>query len=187
MKRGKLVGLVGYMGAGKTTTTNRAIEGDNRFARVGFSDPFREMLAICGVPHELYDDKSRWNDPLPALCGQTIRHATRTLGTEWGRQHIGADFWTGIAMRRIEEHREAGRTVIIDNVRFPSEFNAVEDAGGITVAFLRPGTAIDVSHESEHYIAMLQDKSQRRFNHRNPYKHSTDRFLHILEEIHAMD
>lgn len=83
----KLIGIVGHMGAGKTTTCRAATKlhgGD--WAHIGFSDPFKRMLAAIGIEEALYNDKSRWDDPLPELCGKTLRHATQTLGTEWGAQ-----------------------------------------------------------------------------------------------------
>lgn len=82
------------------------------------------------------------------LAGRTPRYAMQTLGTEWGRDLIGADFWVGTAMKRARGHK----TVITD-VRFPNEMEAVETASGhcfgITADWI---TATEGEHESEALI-----------------------------------
>lgn len=182
---GKLIGIVGHMGAGKTTTVAQAATTLSNFSwrLMGFSDPFQPMLEACGIPLFVYLDKSRWNEPLDALCGKTLRQATRSLGQTWGRECIGDDFWTRIALRKAESERLRNRHVIIDNVRYPSEFEALDQAGGIMIAFHRPGLEPDLSHVSEQHIAELQTWCHHRFEHREPFMQSNTRFAELLTEI----
>lgn len=181
MKRGKLFGLVGYSGAGKTTTTQQAIMlSDEVIRRVGFSDPFQMMLVPLGIDAELYNDKSKWNEPLPQLCGKTLRHATQTLGTEWGRNCISPELWVNVALTTVETYRRCGWTVIMDNVRFQTEFEAIEQAGGTLIAFHRPGLEPDLTHASEQHIATLQEWSHLRFEHREPFEESNRKFAQLI-------
>lgn len=157
--QGKLIGIVGYQGSGKTSLTNAAINcwnGPRNTIVMGFSDPMYDMLSALGVPNELIFDKSKWDDPVEILCGRTLRHATRTLGTEWGRNFIGDDLWTNAALKRANEYRDTGGNVIIDNCRFPSEFKRLVAEGATMVALLRPSIVPDLSHVSEQHIADLQ-------------------------------
>lgn len=180
----KLIGIVGHMGAGKTTTCKAATKlhgGD--FYHMGFSDPFKRMLAAVGIEEAFYNDKSRWNDPLPELCGKTLRHATRTLGQTWGRECIGDEFWTIIALQTARQRMAEWNHVIIDNVRYLSEFEMIEKAGGKFIAFHRPGLEPDMSHVSETSIPELQTYCHHRFYHREPFEASNRLFARLLAEI----
>lgn len=148
-----IIGLVGYAGAGKTTIARAALKSLSGWQHVGFSDPMIAMIRALGVPESVIIDKSRWNEPLPVLNGRTLRHAMQTLGTEWGRAHLGDNFWVNHAMY----HVALGCHTIIDNVRFPNEFGAIKEHGGIIVALHRESAKpIGELHESERYIAALQ-------------------------------
>ncbi len=152
-----IIGLVGYAGAGKTTVARAALESLSGWQHIGFSDPMVAMIRALGVPESIIADKSRWNESLPVLNGCTLRHAMQTLGTEWGRKHLGNDFWVNHAMQRAQSFD--GHT-IIDNVRFPNEFDKIEYEGGILIA-LRRLEAVPLTgemHESEAHINQLQQR-----------------------------
>lgn len=160
---GKLIGICGFTGSGKTELSDGAISQlrgtaykASRTVKIGFSDPLYDMLGVMGVPEDVLRNKARWNEPLDILCGRSTRYACRELGNEFGRERIGVNVWVNIAIRRASLQRAAGRNVVIDNVRYPNEFEAVRNAGGIIVALHRPGLEIDTSHPSEAFIADLQ-------------------------------
>lgn len=183
---GKLIGIVGYAGSGKTTVTHEAIScwnGPPKTVQRNFSRPIVEALAVMGVPRELLDDKARWNDPLEILCGQTIRHAAQTLGTEWGRCYIGQEFWTGIALTEANAMRDKGRHVIIDNVRFPSEMQAMRKAGATFVAMYGTNTPIDVQHESEKHIATLQKRCEFGILNNGTFNEAVEKMRKIIVDI----
>lgn len=156
-----LIALCGYKGSGKTTITDLAIRrmSYGYYRRIGFADPMVDMIEAMGIPRSILNDKSRWNEPQSILCGRSIRHAVDTLGTDWGRDQIGINVWTGIALQRAVAIAGDGKTVIIDNVRFPSEVEAVKSAGGLLIAFRRYGQqpcAEDLQKPSERHIAAIQ-------------------------------
>lgn len=147
--------FVGYMGSGKTTIARAALTGRTNWQHIGFSDPMIEMMRVLGVPDSIISDKARWNDPLDVLNARTLRHATQTIGTEWGREHMGQDFWLNHGLTRARNFK--GNT-FIDNVRFPNEARAITKAGGILIALHRRESVplCGVTHTSEQHIAFIQ-------------------------------
>jgi hypothetical protein len=74
-----------------------------------------------------------------------IRGMLQRLGTEVGRDMLGADVWVDYAIRNIGlEDR-----VIITDVRFPNEADAIRAEGGHIWRIWRPGTTAINAHESE--------------------------------------
>jgi hypothetical protein len=64
------------------------------------------------------------------LCGKTPRHAMQTLGTQWGRDCIGKDFWLNLwGQRALQTLRDGGR-VVVDDCRFPNEAQLIRRVGG---------------------------------------------------------
>jgi hypothetical protein len=81
----------------------------------------------------------------------------QTLGTEWGRNLIGPQFWTGIAQHWAQRNLQDGHSVVIDDVRFPNEAEVIKRMGGILVRVIRPDNVIDESHPSESLIGTLKE------------------------------
>lgn len=156
-----IIALCGYKGTGKSTVTDKAIRfmAFGYYKRIGFADTMVEMIRTMGVPDAILRDKSRWNEPVEILDGRSVRHAVDTLGTDWGRDCLGINVWTGICLRRASEFSAKGKTVIIDNVRFISEAVALSEAGATMIAFERAGhkpPPEDLEKPSEMNIAHIQ-------------------------------
>ena len=82
--------------------------------------------------------------PSHLLCGATPRRAMQTLGTEWGRNMIGPDVWVRLTMHRVDELLASGVNVIIDDVRFDNEAEAIRERDGQLITLSRgptPATA----------------------------------------------
>lgn len=180
---GKVIGIVGYLGSGKTTMANASVNYVNNFMRVGFADPLYDMLIAMGLSEMEVRDKSKWDDPQELLFGKTIRHACITLGTEWGRQHINVDVWSAALVNRIHPILEMGTHVIIDNVRFPSEMDyLIANCETEFVALYRDDIKIDTSHESEKHIATLQKRCKHHI-HNTTITDAVAEFIRILDGI----
>lgn len=180
---GKVIGIVGYLGSGKTTMASAAINFVNNFTRVGFADPLYDMLIAMGLPETDVRDKSKWNDPQELLFGRSIRHACVTLGTEWGRKQINVDVWSAVLVNRIRPILEMQTHVIIDNVRFPSEMDyLIANCETEFVALYRDDIEIDLSHESEKHIAYLQRFCKYHINNVT-ITGAVEEFCKILEKI----
>ena len=146
---GKIIGICGYKGAGKSTVTQTAI-----FNPVLSS---KALLCAMGIPAEILDNKSRWNEPLDILCGHSTRFAFETLGTEWGKDTVGKNIWINIALAEARMLiNDMGISVLFDNVRYLDEFAALRQEGAKIIALTRPGLLVDLSHASERDIAAIQ-------------------------------
>jgi hypothetical protein len=136
-----VIAFTGLAESGKSTCA-RHLALRRRFIKFSFADPLKDMLAVITDPR----NKSAAPD---ILCGRTIREALQTLGTEWGRQMIGADLWIRCARRNVADLRRRGfNRLACDDVRMDNEAQFIHEIGGIVVRIIRPGlTAMD--HPSE--------------------------------------
>lgn len=69
--------------------------------------------------------------------GKTPREAMQSLGTEWGRELIHPDIWVTAWSNYV--FKIGAGYVVVDDVRFLNEINAVRNRNGIIVRVERPG------------------------------------------------
>lgn len=142
-----IIGIAGHRGSGKSAAA--AILVQRGFVRQRFAQPLKDMLKSVGLTDE-HVDGSLKEAPCELLGGATPRHAMQTLGTEWGRELLHPDLW-------IILWRARARTtpfVVVDDVRFPNEVEAIRAEGGTVWRIKRPGCIGD-GHVSESYISDL--------------------------------
>lgn len=107
------------------------------------------------VAHAMLDGDLK-EEPSCYFNGRTPRHAMQTLGTEWGRVSIAQDLWTDTWVRRAVNVPH----VVVDDCRFPSEAQVVQNLRGAIIRVNRPATdhyTID-NHPSETEINNIQHK-----------------------------
>jgi hypothetical protein len=153
-----IVGLSGYAGAGKDTAADALIE--KGFTRVSFADKLREVAlainplvpvvvpGIAGAEDrhtymrlDNYVDLHGWTEAKKNL---EVRGLLQRLGTEAGRKILGENVWVDAVMNDLPE----GNLVFTD-MRFPNEYDAIVNAGGIAVRIQRPGVTAVNAHPSE--------------------------------------
>lgn len=149
-----LIALAGPAGVGKSTIAVAVrVRAGLDSQQFSFALPIK-MMADRLLRHAGYNPTEAFrllNSPegkrtcIPELGGITVRRLLQTLGTEWGRTHLGNTVWTDLCMRAAGLARHAGGTAIIDDCRFPDEARAVLNAGGIVVRLVRPGQVVDAS------------------------------------------
>lgn len=156
--RVRTIGFCGPAGAGKSTAADRLVKRW-RFNRVRFAGPLKAMMAALGLSAEHLDGALK-EEPTPLLCGRTPRQAMQWLGTEWGRDLIGPDFWIEAWRAAVEGVKptfsyhggfDPIRLIVADDVRFANEAKAIRDRGGIIVRIERPGagSSSGAAHASE--------------------------------------
>ena len=165
-----LVGLVGKKRAGKDTFAGAM---DWRFMRVAFADPLREaayaLNPIVGWNY-LADEPVRYQEAID-LGGYEeakddypeVRGILQRLGTESIRA-LDDGFWLRAGTARIDELRDSSirraqgmfdavdTPVVVTDVRYPNEADAIRERGGVIVRILRPGTTTVDGHPSENAL-----------------------------------
>lgn len=92
------------------------------------------------------------NTPIPELGMKTPRDLMQTLGTEWGRDLVDQDVWARVAASRVLSHLRNGRSVVIDDLRFPNEVAVLRQCVGQceVVQIVRPDAPpLPTAHKSE--------------------------------------
>ena len=146
MTRHRVIGFAGRAGSGKSAAADYLM-GAYGFQRVKMAGPLKAALAAIGLSaREIEGDLKE--APCDLLCGKTPRHAMITLGTEWGREMIGPNFWTNTWERKARELLEQGFHVVCDDVRFPNEVEAIHALGGSVIRIERIGVSTG-AHVSE--------------------------------------
>ena len=142
-----LLGITGPARSGKDTFAEVLVQ-DFGWHRDSFAEPLRDFVAgLLGMSRaqlELVKDR-----PLEKLDGVTPRRMMQTLGTEWGRELVHRELWIRALLWRAGGYLEAGRSVVVPDVRFENEADAIRAAGGLVVHIARPGSPVVEAHASE--------------------------------------
>lgn len=128
-----MIGLTGPAGSGKSEAAKYLVRGHG-FRPLKFAGPMKAMLRAfyeeVGLTPEEIERRIEGDlkeVPDPYLNDRTPRHAMQTLGTEWGRNCMGADFWIKGWKHCI--NRESG-PVVTDDCRFNNEADTIRELGG---------------------------------------------------------
>lgn len=140
---------------GKSTVAER-LRARHSFAIEKFAFPLKKMLGALFdevmPPHEVRRrlEGDLKEIPIAALGFVTPRRMMQTLGTEWGRG-LDPDFWVQVMEARLSVHdaRYSSARIVVDDMRFPNEFDAMRRFGATLVRVDRPGESVTPSHASE--------------------------------------
>lgn len=150
-----LIGLVGRKGSGKDTAA-KGLLSDPRWVRVALADPLREVVKTMFQLSDAHCDDRELKEQLGPL-GVSYRRGMQVVGTELVRNQlqkvlpeIGSDgFWIQHMRRTVERHWQEGKRVVITDVRFEDEADAIIELGGLLVFVDRPGLDTSDGHSSE--------------------------------------
>jgi len=155
-----ILGLAGAAGSGKDTAADYLCTHYG-FVRCAFADGLKAMLEALlehvGGDHAHLHEPARKQWPIPQLDGHTARHLMQTLGTEWGRDILGRDFW----VHALERHMglTAGHPVhdriVITDVRFDNEAAAVHRHSGHVLRLVGRSAGGVPAHASEQQVGSL--------------------------------
>lgn len=140
MSHRRLIALCSpVMGSGKSTIAQHLVD-HHGFVRLSFATPLKQMA--MGLLHgmDMNEDEafervygSRKDEMIPDL-GVTSRWLQQRLGTEFGRKMIRESIWYDLTLAAAVKYDK----VVIDDLRFPDEYLAVEGAGGSCYRVVRP-------------------------------------------------
>ena len=142
----RLVALTGAAGSGKSTATRFLVERHG-YTLVKFAGPLKRMMYALGLKEE-HVEGDRKESPLALLGGKTPRQAMQTIGTEWGRNCMGENFWVNLWLAHAETAIDEGGRVVVDDCRFPNEAEAIRQLGGMIIKLEGRG-GIAGEHASE--------------------------------------
>ena len=140
-----IVGLVGFIGAGKGTVADLLVERHN-FFKESFANSVKDSCAaVFGWDRAMLEGdtpESRawreqpdqwWSDKLGREFSPRL--ALQLMGTEAGRDVFHPDLWVHTVLRRCEQ--APYNNYVIADVRFPNEINAIKDSGGVVIRVRR--------------------------------------------------
>jgi hypothetical protein len=149
-----IIALSGPAGSGKSTAAEY-LARHHGFARTRFAAPLKAMMGAfySSLGFTADDIAVRIEGSLkergcPHLCGKTPRLAMQTLGTEWGREILGASFWVDAWRETAARVLDEGGKVVVEDCRFDDEAIAVRALGGIVIGIKGRG-GISGGHKSE--------------------------------------
>ena len=138
-----IVGLVGFIGAGKGTIADLLVER-HHFLKESFANSVKDSCAaVFGWDRALLEgdtpESRAWREQPDEWWSEKLgrefspRLALQLMGTEAGRDVFHPDLWVHTVMRRC---RSIVNYVIAD-VRFPNEINAIKNSGGKVIRVRR--------------------------------------------------
>lgn len=146
-KNNMLIGIHGVSGAGKDTLCDMITEVYPDTERRPEAEPVKEAAAtFLGVDRALIEVAK--NDPRITIAvlspnGRPIKEVTmreflRLIGHE-GRRIFGEDIWLNLNFGRLQRNFHWNRLIVVTDVRYDNEAEAIRSYGGFNVHILRPG------------------------------------------------
>ena len=134
-----IIGITGVAGSGKDTVADYICRKYG-YGKTSYASKLKQMLAVAGLPEPSNrDDKEKVVEGF----NFTWREAAQKLGTEWAR-NLDKDFWVKSTMRQIDKDA----LVVISDVRFDNEAQAIIDAGGLVIKVV--GRNVNLGNNSVH-------------------------------------
>jgi hypothetical protein len=128
--RGRLLGLHGRAGAGKSTIARAMVE-DGSAALLHFAAPIKAMARAIGLTEAQVNGVDK-DKPCELLDGCTPRQFLQGLGSHM-RSMCGPETVAGWTMVHVDRLLAHGLDVIIDDVRLPTEAMAIWERQGIVI------------------------------------------------------
>ena len=165
-----LIGLIGPIGAGKTTLAQRLVDQWG-FTRIGFADVLKDEVArtiprtLRAYVRAMYPDTAEENvdGHVHRLLWLARDEFSRSLLQEWGtelRRADDPDYW----VRQWVDRARPFPRVVVDDVRFPNEAQMIHTLGGMLIRVQRTSAASPQTHPSETALATWQAIDHRLVN-----------------------
>lgn len=146
-----IIGLSGYATAGKDTAAE-VLTRLYGYRRIAFADKLkafvREINPVIALVHGKdivrADELVKGLGDTEAKTFKEYRRVLQVAGTTV-REFFGINTWVNAALGDVE----AGDYVVVTDVRFPNEAQAIKDMGGIVLRVQRPGVGPANQHVSE--------------------------------------
>lgn len=155
-----LVGLTGYAGSGKDAAAAGLTASG--WKRISFAEPLRQMLLMLNPVIDVVEWKAiRLQDVVEnqgwdgAKKLSEVRRLLQVMGTEVGREMIDDDLWTKLAKKSWDDYFAFGYDVVVTDVRFKNEADAIRFNGGKIIRIHRDGVKPANNHVSDTNVDLL--------------------------------
>jgi hypothetical protein len=108
-----------------------------------------------------------------------VRRLLQRMGTEVGRNMLGEDIWVDALFTNLE-----GGPVAITNVRFPNEYDAVKQRGGVVWRVDRPGFEPANNHISDR--ALDAHSFDARIYNDGSVRDLADKVMRLMDPVQAV-
>jgi hypothetical protein len=149
-----LIGLHGPAGAGKDSVA-AVIKADHirrgeRCRATAFAERlYLAVSAITGLSPAVLRHREAKEKVIPWL-GKSPRQLLQSLGTEWGRTLVHPDIWVRATLEDARPWLARGISVVITDVRFDNEAEAIRQAGGRVLRITRPNASCLAGDTAQH-------------------------------------
>ena len=140
-----IIGIVGNIGEGKDTIADYLVSQHN-FKRESFAGTLKDAVAaVFGWDRTLLEGQTAesrswretvdqwWADRL-SIPNLTPRYVLQQWGTEVCRRSFHDDIWVASLENKL---RTISTNVVISDCRFPNEFEAIKNVGGLIIRVTR--------------------------------------------------
>lgn len=141
--------------SGKSTLAEHLMDVHG-YVRVKLADPLKNMvrslLRDAGIEEgmiERYIEGDLKEVPIGELGGTTSRKMMMTLGDEWRNMH-GHMLWTNIAVAKTASLLAQGKKVVVDDLRYPFELEALSRFNPLKWVVTRGGLHFEPYGEDRH-------------------------------------
>jgi hypothetical protein len=142
----RIIGLSGKFGVGKDTAAAFIKEAYPKYSLRAIAANLKRAVAlITGTSEESQYTREGKEYVPPGFANQSIGYYQQKLG-QYGREIFGPNVWINSVIGGNEP-------IVITDVRYPNEADAILAAGGIVIRIVRDGVVLndgrDVNHISE--------------------------------------
>ncbi len=142
----RIIGLSGKFGVGKDTAAEFIKAAYPEYSLRAIATNLKRAVAlITGTSEESQYTREGKEYVPPGFAGQSIGYYQQKLG-QYGREIFGPNVW-------INSVIGGDAPIVITDVRYPNEADAILAAGGIVIRIVRDGVILndgrDVNHISE--------------------------------------
>jgi len=157
-----LIAFTGNKGSGKSTAADYLFNHYG-FQKIGFADPLKAACKILfGFSEEQLEGHQK--EIIDPYWGVTPRRVMQIIGTEifqydipkhLPEMNIEREFWIKWFERWYYYHYQEGNNVVISDLRFQHEADAVKKYNGKIIQILRNTNEPSDNHPSEYELSLI--------------------------------